>query len=263
MYSCGKVQHWKKISACLLEAVLTALIWFCFQVNFPLCLSRDNYLGHDTNIVVLLPISELNVAELFQKSLYSLHVGPYVWGSQCSLLFIWQVQSYVQLSFFTCITLSTLWKTAIPLYLGGFSFSCNLSAWITNLGDNPNGKSASVPRSRLQIGCYWKVKTLQNSVFCIFIGLTSPYWWFWDLRLELTLNCALLNTTTEVIKTCIKVFSTKHLFGWRVQDLFQVQDLFDARVKIKNPGIPDQHSYELSSQWITPLFPWLGVQIWN
>lgn len=41
-------------------------------------LSRDNYLGHDTSIVVFFPISELNVAELFQETFSSLHLGPYV-----------------------------------------------------------------------------------------------------------------------------------------------------------------------------------------
>jgi len=62
------------------------------------------------------------------------------------------------------------------------------------------------------------------------------------------LNYTTRGTTTEVTKRCIKGFSTKYLFSWRVQDLFQVQDLFDARIKIKNPGIPDLHSRVLSSQ---------------
>ena len=122
VYWCGKVQHWKKVFACNLEAVLTALIRFSFQVNLPLSLSRDNYLGHDTSIAVLLQISELNVAELFQESFYSLHLVPYVWESQHSLLFIWQVQSYVWLSFLTCVSPSAPWKTAILSCFGGSFF---------------------------------------------------------------------------------------------------------------------------------------------
>lgn len=44
----------------------------------------------------------------------------------------------------------------------------------------------------------------------------------------------MLKITTEVTKTFIKDFSTVQLFNWRLWDLFQVQDLSDAKVKIKN-----------------------------
>lgn len=49
-----------------------------FQVNLPLSLSRAYDPVKDTNIAVLLPVSEVKAAELSQESLYSLQMGPYV-----------------------------------------------------------------------------------------------------------------------------------------------------------------------------------------